>query len=139
MHGSAVVATPTVADSQNPNTCSSLAERPKTERYGLHGLSQNAYANLSSRTMPPTSPKASHRCTYDDCPRETGFKSAHDLHRHLITIHGGHGPRNVWVGYQCMADTCTTTKLWPRLDNLRQHITKLHPQEDMDTLITTSV
>lgn len=76
-----------------------------------------------------------HTCTHADCTREMGFRSPHDLHRHQRSKHGDKSLGSQSSGYHCPAENCNREKLWPRLDNLKQHIAKVHSKEDTNNLI----
>jgi|SRR6186713_1013182 len=75
-----------------------------------------------------------YRCTYPGCKRQTGFGTQNDLDRHEKSVHhiGVANTKN----YRCAARNCAkATKLWPRLDNFKSHLTRMHPDEDMNLLL----
>ena len=38
--------------------------------------------------------------------------------------------------YRCFAPGCAkASKLWPRLDNFKQHLIRMHPIEDVEALV----
>lgn len=73
-------------------------------------------------------------CDVPRCKRRgQGFGTSNDLERHKKSVHK--------IGlleksYQCAAESCKTkTKIWPRLDNFKQHIDRMHKDDDMVELI----
>ncbi|KAK3945929.1 hypothetical protein QBC46DRAFT_403012 [Diplogelasinospora grovesii] len=61
-------------------------------------------------------------CTAPGCKRTQGFGTANDLERHVHSIHRTNGVR-----YRCREAQCKSkNKLWPRADNFRQHLRKVH-------------
>ena len=79
----------------------------------------------------------SHKCDIPGCNRnEVGFTTKNDLDRHKKSIHG------VYIGksYMCAAPHCAKkNKIWPRADNFRQHIKRLHGDRDVQELMDKSV
>lgn len=74
------------------------------------------------------------RCDIFRCKRgEKGFTTVNDLIRHKKSIHR----INKVVGsYQCAFMNCRSKdKIWPRLDNYKQHVQRMHPDEDEQDLI----
>jgi hypothetical protein len=68
-------------------------------------------------------------CKEPGCKREgQGFTTINDLVRHKKSVHR--------IGllkksYQCASDSCRNKeKIWPRLDNFKQHIERMHKGED---------
>lgn len=77
-----------------------------------------------------------HRCTHPGCSRKDGFSTTNDLDRHQRSKHPSDSPRTRSKVYQCVFPNCKSqTKLWPRLDNFRCHIKRVH-QLDGDPLET---
>lgn len=63
------------------------------------------------------------------CPlcRRKAFKSANDLERHMKTVHDFHKEGD--IGWQCQEVECkTANKIWPRRDNFKQHLIRVHGQ-----------
>jgi hypothetical protein len=67
-----------------------------------------------------------------------GFSTTNDLDRHKKSVHG--------IGvtysksYRCAADGCQNKhKVWPRLDNFKQHIDRMHKEEDQFGLLKRQV
>jgi hypothetical protein len=67
-------------------------------------------------------------CPYPHCSRPEGFSTKNDLSRHRKTVHkehDGNGPI-----YVCRDGTCAEkNKRWPRADNFRQHLSRVHGKE----------
>lgn len=120
-------------ESDSLQACNSDLDRQVTSQ----GRNRRAnYSYSKDETIPRIK---EHKCTHAQCTREQGFGSPHDLQRHQRTKHPASFQSPWPPGYFCMAETCNRTKLWPRLDNLRQHIAKIHPSEDVNALITELV
>ncbi|RMZ80724.1 hypothetical protein DV738_g2596, partial [Chaetothyriales sp. CBS 135597] len=79
-----------------------------------------------------------HRCVEDNCPRaQIGFATINDLYRHEKSVHGKHVGKS--RSYKCFAPGCAkASKLWPRLDNFKQHLIRMHPNEELDALVKKS-
>ncbi|KAF2707725.1 hypothetical protein K504DRAFT_42150 [Pleomassaria siparia CBS 279.74] len=78
------------------------------------------------------------KCEVTDCRRGgKGFTTENDLMRHKKSVHRIGMQNNSW---QCASNTCRNRgKIWPRLDNFKQHIHRMHRDEDAHDLITKSV
>ncbi|CAF9904117.1 MAG: hypothetical protein ALECFALPRED_004853 [Alectoria fallacina] len=75
------------------------------------------------------------KCDVPGCNRETGFTTKNDLDRHKKSIH------QVYIGksYMCAAPHCAKkNKIWPRADNFRQHIIRLHRDWNVQELMDKS-
>ncbi|KAL6711824.1 hypothetical protein ACN47E_002867 [Coniothyrium glycines] len=73
------------------------------------------------------------KCTEHGCRRIRGFTTVNDLNRHKKSVHrlGLEDGR-----FKCASVNCRNKgKVWPRLDNFKQHIERMHPDEDHDFLI----
>ncbi|KPI45779.1 uncharacterized protein AB675_268 [Cyphellophora attinorum] len=79
-----------------------------------------------------------YRCIEVNCPRTSiGFATINDLYRHEKSVHGKHVGKSRM--YKCFAPGCAkASKLWPRLDNFKQHLIRMHPNEDIDALVKRS-
>ncbi|KAF3049085.1 hypothetical protein E8E11_005390 [Didymella keratinophila] len=77
-------------------------------------------------------------CTEEGCKRGgKGFSTTNDLDRHKKSVHGI-GVANS-KSYRCAADVCQNkNKVWPRLDNFKQHVDRMHKEEDQLSLIKRS-
>jgi len=65
------------------------------------------------------------KCDFPSCGRSTGFSTVNDLERHKRSKH----PSSVTskTQYRCVATPCKSKdKLWPRLDNFRSHLKRMH-------------
>lgn len=95
-------------------------------------------AKNASLTLPVRKHNARHarqyRCIEENCPRSSiGFATINDLYRHEKSVHGKHVGKSRM--YKCFAPGCAkASKLWPRLDNFKQHLIRMHPMEDIDAL-----
>ncbi len=73
------------------------------------------------------------------CTRVCGFATPNDLDRHKRSKHGltaGSGPSRYW---KCASRACENkNKEWPRLDNFRQHVERMHKEEDSTSLVRRS-
>lgn len=77
-------------------------------------------------------------CNLSGCKRVgLGFTTTNDLDRHRKSVHGiGLTDKS----YQCAAPNCRNKgKIWPRLDNFKQHIERMHKDEEHADLIKRSV
>lgn len=74
-----------------------------------------------------------HKCKHPGCSRQVeGFSTRNDLVRHTSSVHGTGGSK-IWF---CMAPGCQKPdKSWPRLDNFKQHLIRMHPECDVDELV----
>ncbi|KAI9831908.1 MAG: hypothetical protein M1819_004630 [Sarea resinae] len=63
-----------------------------------------------------------------------------DLDRHKKSLHRARISHGSEKSHICAAPTCKKKRrLWPRLDNFRQHIRRMHPEMDVDVLLQQSV
>lgn len=77
-----------------------------------------------------------HCCTYANCAKSRrGFSTANDLARHKASVH-----KEAGIGYKCQHEDCARAaqpKTWPRKDNFRTHLLKVHridiPAEMVDS------
>jgi len=74
-------------------------------------------------------------CHERDCKRAgKGFSTINDLDRHKKSVH------KIGIGnsrsYRCASAGCNNrTKIWPRLDNFKQHLERMHKNENALDLI----
>jgi len=75
------------------------------------------------------------KCDIPGCKRENqGFSTSNDLDRHKKSVHKV-GMENT-KSWRCAAASCLDKgKIWPRLDNFKQHIERMHKDEDLIDLI----
>ncbi|OAL26376.1 hypothetical protein AYO22_04294 [Fonsecaea multimorphosa] len=79
-----------------------------------------------------------HKCPFPACPqKQRGFATSNDLDRHLFVIHKINNRRS--RSYKCFGQNCSRpNQEWPRLDNFKQHLKKLHPGESEISLLQRS-
>ena len=79
-------------------------------------------------------------CQEPNCKRKEGFSTNNDLERHRKSVHKI-APKNPGDrSYRCASANCPKRdKIWPRLDNFRQHCIRMHVQENLDVLVRQSV
>ncbi|KAF2400382.1 hypothetical protein EJ06DRAFT_428055 [Trichodelitschia bisporula] len=78
------------------------------------------------------------KCTELGCARDTGFTSNNDLDRHKKSVHKIEIPGS--SSYRCASLKCPKSNhIWPRLDNFKAHIKRLHPDENPETLALRSI
>ncbi|KAL1957986.1 hypothetical protein VTO42DRAFT_5198 [Malbranchea cinnamomea] len=79
------------------------------------------------------------RCDEPGCKRKTGFGTLNDLERHKKCVHGIEPSNRVSRRFKCFADNCSrSAKIWPRYDNFRQHLLRVHDDMDIDELLRKS-
>ncbi|KAF2196984.1 hypothetical protein GQ43DRAFT_475846 [Delitschia confertaspora ATCC 74209] len=78
-----------------------------------------------------------YKCGLPNCPRDgQGFTTVNDLNRHKKSVHGIGALEK---SFQCASENCRSKdKVWPRLDNFKQHIQRMHAEEDELDLIRRS-
>ncbi|PLB37195.1 putative C2H2 finger domain protein [Aspergillus candidus] len=84
--------------------------------------------------------KKSFKCDEPNCSRKEGFGTINDLARHKKCVHKQEPERGPKVLYLCFGEDCPRrNKRWPRLDNFRQHLARMHHEEDADALLKRSL
>ncbi|RAH76423.1 hypothetical protein BO86DRAFT_15763 [Aspergillus japonicus CBS 114.51] len=79
------------------------------------------------------------KCDEPGCTRKDGFGTINDLARHKKCVHKQEPERGPKVVYMCFGVKCPRkNKRWPRLDNFRQHLTRMHNDEDAEELLRKS-
>lgn len=75
-------------------------------------------------------------CKERGCKRNgKGFSTSNDLDRHKKSVHGMNSSKT--KSYMCAHELCRAKpKLWPRLDNFKQHIGRMHRDDDENELIS---
>ncbi|GKT50357.1 uncharacterized protein ColSpa_10538 [Colletotrichum spaethianum] len=72
--------------------------------------------------------RKAYRCDVAGCSRKEGFGTLNDLDRHKGSVHPdvfNAGPR-----FRCRIGQCQNKdKIWPRADNFRQHLKRVHRQD----------
>lgn len=91
-----------------------------------HGQQATVSTAPAARTMETDPDEKSFHCTFDTCRRAfKAYTSFNDLKRHLHTVHGVDLGNT--QGYTCKAHGCRQPdKVWPRLDNFKQHLLRMH-------------
>ncbi|KAF2009845.1 hypothetical protein BU24DRAFT_473015 [Aaosphaeria arxii CBS 175.79] len=77
------------------------------------------------------------KCNLANCKRGgKGFGTINDLTRHKKSVHGIQVLEN---SYRCASNACRNKeKVWPRLDNFKQHIQRMHAEENEQDVIRRS-
>ncbi|KAL5337806.1 hypothetical protein BJX70DRAFT_223774 [Aspergillus crustosus] len=79
------------------------------------------------------------KCDEPNCTRKEGFGTINDLARHKKCVHKKEPERGPKVLYMCFGRNCPrNNKKWPRLDNFRQHLARMHNNENLDDLLRRS-
>ncbi|KAI9843238.1 MAG: hypothetical protein M1837_006527 [Sclerophora amabilis] len=80
-----------------------------------------------------------YKCEIPDCARTDGFSTSNDRDRHVKSVHKIDIPDGTTKTWLCQSSHCKTKdKIWPRLDNFKAHLKRMHPQEDLDDLLFKS-
>ncbi|KAJ5092191.1 hypothetical protein NUU61_007061 [Penicillium alfredii] len=80
------------------------------------------------------------KCDEPGCPRKEGFGTINDLARHKKCVHNQEPERGPKMMYMCYGKNCPRpNKKWPRLDNFKQHLGRMHGEEDADMLLKRSM
>ncbi|TID16450.1 C2H2 type zinc finger domain protein [Venturia nashicola] len=78
------------------------------------------------------------KCDVPGCSRLDGFSTINDLLRHKKSKHGI-GLDTITTSFKCASSSCKNqAKIWPRRDNFKQHILRMHKDEDVNALISRS-
>jgi hypothetical protein len=77
------------------------------------------------------------KCKEPGCRRKSGFTTVNDLKRHQIAKHyDGIDPTGKCPSYICAGRDCKNPgKIWPRLDNFKAHVLKMHEAEDWQNVV----
>ncbi|KAL8911539.1 MAG: hypothetical protein Q9171_003303 [Xanthocarpia ochracea] len=80
-----------------------------------------------------------HKCDISGCSKVDGFSTNNDLDRHKKSVHKIMPKNSTDRSFRCAAINCPKKeKIWPRLDNFRQHCLRIHPDEECDELVKKS-
>ncbi|KAJ5199635.1 Zinc finger C2H2 [Penicillium cf. griseofulvum] len=80
------------------------------------------------------------KCDVPNCPRKDGFGTINDLARHKKCVHNKEPERGPKMMYMCFGTNCPRpNKRWPRLDNFKQHLNRMHHEEDGEELLKKSM
>ncbi|KAL8755598.1 MAG: hypothetical protein Q9199_003535 [Rusavskia elegans] len=81
-----------------------------------------------------------YKCDVPGCSKVDGFSTNNDLDRHKKSVHKIMPKNSTDRSFRCAAINCPKReKIWPRLDNFRQHCLRIHPEEGCDDLVRKSV
>jgi hypothetical protein len=77
-----------------------------------------------------------HACKVPGCSRTEGFATIHDLMRHQKSVHKIPPQHGQHKEYKCFGERCAKPdKKWPRFDNFKQHLKRMHTHENVEMLI----
>ncbi|KAJ5127465.1 hypothetical protein N7448_008244 [Penicillium atrosanguineum] len=80
------------------------------------------------------------KCDEPNCARKEGFGTINDLARHKKCVHNKEPERGPKMMYLCFGKSCPRpNKKWPRLDNFKQHLSRMHNEEDGEALLKKSM
>ncbi|KAL8958299.1 MAG: hypothetical protein Q9183_005866, partial [Haloplaca sp. 2 TL-2023] len=80
-----------------------------------------------------------YKCDFPKCPKVDGFSTQNDLDRHKKSVHKIMPKNSNDRSFRCAAMNCPKKeKIWPRLDNFRQHCVRIHDGENCDELVRKS-
>lgn len=80
------------------------------------------------------------KCDVLGCIRVDGFSTINDLQRHQKSKHGTISLDSITTSFKCASPSCKNQeKIWPRRDNFKQHIIRMHKDEDVTELIARHV
>ncbi|KAL8781312.1 MAG: hypothetical protein Q9213_006061 [Squamulea squamosa] len=80
-----------------------------------------------------------YKCDVAGCSKVDGFSTNNDLDRHKKSVHKIMPKNSTDRSFRCAAINCPKReKIWPRLDNFRQHCLRIHPEEECDELVRKS-
>ena len=90
-------------------------------------------------SVPSISPQTAtsgkpYQCDVPGCTHDRGFATQTDLNRHQKGVHGIF-QTNDSISFRCQGKDCNNAdKIWPRRDNFRGHLSRIHPKEDIEEL-----
>lgn len=118
--------------------CKEVSKCPSDFKYVPIEIINDAHAHVTCRKHRLKHDKP-HTCDVPGCRRASsgkGFTTINDLMRHKKSVHRIGVERD---SYQCASEHCRNKgKIWPRLDNFKQHISRMHKDEDEQDLIRRS-
>ncbi|RMZ81849.1 hypothetical protein DV738_g2093, partial [Chaetothyriales sp. CBS 135597] len=128
---------PNSSDEHRPSSSRPKRQRPLPQGYGCD-ICGKIWRTESDLKKDQARHQRPHKCTVDGCPRVLeGFSTINDLNRHLKAVHGiaVQGA----IDYICLVPGCAKAgKTWPRLDNFRQHVIRMHPDENVNRVVHQS-
>ncbi len=116
-------------NSSEPNSAGQVLESSKCEIEVAHTAPVKSSQHESYHDKP-------YKCEIPGCAWKPGFTTKNDLDRHKKSIH------QVYTGksYMCAAPHCAKkNKIWPRVDNFRLHILRLHRDWEVQELMDKSL
>ena len=117
--------------------CQVTSKNSSEHRYVFVDLWYDIVDHSSKHMLRHTRP---YKCQEPGCTNRDGFSTNNDLERHRKSVHKI-APKNTSDrSFRCAAPNCTKKeKVWPRLDNFRQHCSRMHPKTDIEDLVRKSV
>jgi hypothetical protein len=116
-----------VSETRTTHNDEELAAFEDASRLGDSDLPGSGRPRISHQERP-------FRCPMNACT-STGFQTLSDFVKHLEGVHdvdtGAITPYFICQGRNCNR----INKLWPRLDNFRRHVARMHPNEDAEDLL----
>lgn len=77
-----------------------------------------------------------YKCDEPNCNRKEGFGTINDLSRHKKCVHKQEPVRGPKMMYMCFGRNCPRrNKQWPRSDNFKQHLARMHGGENATALL----
>ena len=125
---------------QKCSYCGHLLKGVSEARSVLQLVQATRYKLIYSHRKHLLRHEKSHKCDLPNCPRgKLGFGTINDLERHKKSKHGIRPRHGATKSYRCASRRCKmSSKLWPRLDNFKQHVKRVHKSENMQELIIMS-
>jgi hypothetical protein len=78
-----------------------------------------------------------HVCEELGCTRTEGFATINDLERHQKSVHKIQPAHGQSREYKCFGNSCPKhEREWPRFDNFKQHLKRMHENESIEMLIS---
>lgn len=75
-------------------------------------------------------------CDALGCTRKVGFGTLNDLERHRRCVHGIVSQDRPSKRFKCFAENCVRgDQIWPRFDNFRQHLLRMHGDIETEELL----
>ncbi|KAJ9660820.1 hypothetical protein H2198_002359 [Neophaeococcomyces mojaviensis] len=115
----------------------SAFEPPVHNQHHLHPTSAQRGSRIHNEASPKSgktqrqSRRQEKKYQCAECGSAKSFVTTNDRDRHMKTVHAilNKGDRI----YICHIDNCSaSTKIWPRLDNFKQHVSRMHGEQYAD-------
>ncbi|KAF2088130.1 hypothetical protein K490DRAFT_64804 [Saccharata proteae CBS 121410] len=130
-----------IAAEQSPRPQTIHTKKRSSGRKPLHQFKCSRCDHISKCPSDLTKHTLKHdkpfTCEFITCTRKVGFTTTNDLQRHMKSVHkvGAGSTRS----YRCAGKDCKhKDKIWPRLDNFKQHVNRMHPDDDVDDMLRRS-